>query len=103
MWLAPVQVLVLSVADRHADYARALVQELSDSGIRAEADASNETVGKKIRNAEAMKVPYALVVGDKEAGGGELTVRRRGEKEQLAMAKAAFVEQVQEEIRERSK
>ncbi len=103
VWLAPVQVLVLSVADRHADYARALVQELSDSGIRAEADASNETVGKKIRNAEAMKVPYALVVGDKEAGGGELTVRRRGEKEQLAMAKAAFVEQVQEEIRERSK
>ena len=103
VWLAPVQVLVLSFADRHADYARALVQELSDSGIRAEADASNETVGKKIRNAEEMKVPYAIVVGDKEAGGGELTVRRRGEKEQLAMAKAAFVEQVQEEIRERSK
>ena len=69
VWPAPVPVLALSVADRHADFARALVQELSYSAIRAEADASNETVGTKIRNAEAKTVPYALVVGDKRRAG----------------------------------
>ncbi len=101
VWLAPVQVIVLSVAERHADYAAKLVQDLVDAGLRAEADVSNESVGKKIRNAERMKVPYALVVGDKEAGGGELTVRRRGEKEQTSLSKDAFVSHVMKEDKER--
>lgn len=101
VWLSPVQVRVLSVADRHAEYARSLVAALRQAGIRAECDDSNETVGKKIRNAEKEKVPYALVVGDKEQGGGDLTVRVRGEAEQITLSQNAFVARVQQEVADR--
>lgn len=100
-WLAPVQVRVLNVAERHAEFAQRLTQELRDAGVRAECDDTNETVGKKIRNASAMKVPYALVVGDKESEGGDLTVRIRGQEEQVAMPTQAFINRVLAESKER--
>ena len=101
VWIAPVQVRVLNVAERHADYAQTLTVQLRESGLRVECDDSNETVGKKIRNAEHMKIPYVLVVGDKEAGGGELTVRIRGVKDQIAMTQEALVAQITKEAKER--
>jgi threonyl-tRNA synthetase len=101
-WLAPIQVRVLNVAERHADFAHKLTQQLRDAGLRVECDDTNETVGKKIRNASNMKVPYALVVGDKEADGGDLTVRIRGQEEQVSMSTDAFIERVQTESRDRS-
>lgn len=102
VWLSPVQVRVLNVAERHADFAKSLTQELIATGIRAECDDANDTVGKKIRNAEGSKVPYALVVGDKESSGEDLTVRIRGEKDQVAMSKADFIARVLKESKERS-
>jgi threonyl-tRNA synthetase len=102
VWIAPVQVRVLNVAERHADYAHALTTQLRDAGLRAECDDSNESVGKKIRNAEHLKIPYTLVVGDKESGGGDLTVRVRGLKDQLTLPQDAFVARILKESRERA-
>jgi threonyl-tRNA synthetase len=79
LWLSPVQAAVLPIADRHLDYARSVLFRLRDAGIRAELDERGESVGKKIREAEVRKVPYMLVVGDKEAEAGEVAVRRHRE------------------------
>jgi threonyl-tRNA synthetase len=101
-WLAPVQVRVLNVAERHADFAQALTRTLQDAGLRVECDDTNESVGKKIRNAEKQKIPYTLVVGDKEAAGEALTVRLRGEEAQVSLSTEAFVARVQESVATRA-
>lgn len=98
VWLAPEQVRLLPVADRHAEFARRFRSELVAKGIRAGADESAESVPKKVRNAEQAKVPIMLVVGDKEASGELLTVRRYGVKEQATMSKDEFVENILKEI-----
>ena len=77
-WLAPVQVQVLSVADRHADHAEGVAAQLRSHGIRAEADARSESIGRRIREAELAKTPVMLVVGDREMETGEVSVRERG-------------------------
>lgn len=100
-WLSPNQVRVIPVADRHNDAARAIAAELVAAGIRADVDDATESVGKKIRTSEKTKVPYALVVGDREAAGEALTVRIRGQKDQESMEKAAFIARVVSEIQER--
>ncbi len=86
LWLTPVQAMILPVADRHVEFARQLSEKLQAAGMRIEIDETAETVGKKIRNAERLKAPVMLVVGDKEAGGEPLTVRWRGEKDQRMMS-----------------
>ena len=80
-WLAPVQVVVLPVSEKHLGYAREVSKKLKDEDIRLEIDERNESVGKKIRDAELQKVPYIIVVGDKEVESGKLAVRKRGVKE----------------------
>ena len=77
-WLAPVQARVLPIADRHADYAASVESELRVRGIRSDLDSRTESVGKKIRDAELAKVPYMLVVGDKEAEQSGVSLRRHG-------------------------
>jgi threonyl-tRNA synthetase len=79
VWLAPVQALVVPVADRHNDYAETVVADLRAAGLRAEADLRQESVGKKIADSERQRVPRILVVGDREAESGTVSVRRRGE------------------------
>ena len=81
LWLAPVQAIVLPIADRHADYATTVNQRLRATGLRAELDARTESIGRKIRDAELRKIPYMLVAGDREAESGEVSVRehRRGD------------------------
>ena len=79
LWLAPVQAVVLPIADRHMDYAGQVAARLTQDGIRVELDYSRESVGKKIRNAELDKVPYMLVVGDKEEDAGTVAVRSYAE------------------------
>lgn len=101
LWLSPVQVAILPVADRHADFARKLASELQEYDLRVEVDDSTESVGKKIRNAEKAKHPVMLVVGDKEVEGGPLTVRRRGEKDQAMVEKVVFIEGMKKEVQER--
>jgi threonyl-tRNA synthetase len=77
LWLAPVQFVILPIADRHHDYSRQVLARLQGAGFRAELDARNEKIGHKIREAQLQKVPYMLVVGDKEASAGTVAVRSR--------------------------
>jgi threonyl-tRNA synthetase len=79
LWLAPLQALVLPIADRHNDYAIKARDELREAGLRVEVDDRTESVGRKIRDGELRKVPYMLVVGDKEAEAGVVAVRRHKE------------------------
>ena len=98
LWLAPVQAAVLPIADRHNEYARGVARELEHGGIRVELDERSESVGKKIREAEVRKVPYMLVVGDREQESGELAVRRHREGDVGALAVSAFLQQLRDEI-----
>lgn len=77
LWLAPVQIKLLPIADRHAEYATAVAEQLRQAGYRVEIDAAQETIGKKIRAAQLEKVPYMLILGDKEVEAGTVAVRGR--------------------------
>lgn len=100
-WLAPVQLMVAPVSAKHAEGSQALFKELEAEGIRVAIDTADETVGKKVRNAAGQKIPYILVVGDRELEGGEWTIKVRGTEEQLKMSKSEFVEKIKTEIKER--
>jgi threonyl-tRNA synthetase len=97
-WLAPVQAVVVPVADRHLDYARDVVRILAAGGIRSEVDDSDNTVGAKIRHHQLQKVPYMLVVGDKEGAAGTVSVRRRTGEETRDVAVADLIEKLKSEI-----
>jgi threonyl-tRNA synthetase len=96
LWLAPVQVMILPIAERHEDYARALETRLREGGLRAGVDLSREKVGKKIRGAELQKVPLILVVGDKEVESGSAALRVHGQGDKGAVDVARFLEKAQE-------
>lgn len=97
LWFAPVQVKVLNLTDRTADYATQIGDELRMLRLRAENDLRNEKIGYKIREARMEKVPYIVVVGDKEAEEGTVSVRRRGSEESVVMKKEDFIAQVKRE------
>jgi threonyl-tRNA synthetase len=97
VWLAPEQARLIPIADRHVEYANEVEAELRKAGIRAETDASSSRMSAKIRDAQLMKVPYMLVVGDREAEAGTVAVRLRGKKRQLGVLSVdAFIEHAQE-------
>lgn len=97
-WLAPVQVKILPIADAHHEYANALAEQLRDNGIRVELDYRNEKIGYKIREAQMQKVPYMLVLGDKEVENKQIAVRSRKEGDQGVVAVAEFIAKLKEEI-----
>lgn len=101
LWLSPVQVKVLSVSEKHAEYAMEVVTGLKAANIRAEADDSNESLGKKIREAKMEKTPYLLVVGDKEVEEKTVSIDSRDNGKQDAASVADFITNVGEEIRTR--
>ncbi len=100
LWLSPVQTRVLPIGEKHIEYAREVFEDLKKEGIRAEIDVSNETLGKKIRNAKTQKIPYLLVIGDKEVEYREVTVESRAEKVG-SMSIDKFLERIQKEIEEK--
>ncbi len=102
LWLAPVQALVLPIAERHEAYARSLEGRLREAGLRAEVDLSREKVGKKIRTAELQKVPLILVVGDKEVERGTAALRVHGQGDKGEVDVARFLGQAQELVKNRS-
>lgn len=102
MWLAPVQVKVLPITDRAADYATAVAQKLDAAGIRAETDLRNEKIGYKIREAQGQKIPYMLVVGDREAENNTVAVRTRAGGDKGAICLDEFIALAQEEIKSHS-
>lgn len=96
-WLAPVQAIILTVTDRHVAYAERLYRRLLDTGVRVEKDVRNEKLGYKIREAQLQKIPYMLVVGDREVAAGGLSPRRRDGKDLKLMEVDRFVSLIQEE------
>ncbi len=102
-WLAPVQVMVIPITERAHDYAKALQKQLDDAGIRVESDLRSEKMGYKIREAQMKKIPYMLVVGDKEVEEGTVSVRARKEEKGGVMTVAAFLESIQKEIASRER
>ena len=102
LWLAPVQALVLPISDRHADYAKGVALELRDAGLRVEVDDRGESVGRKIREGEVRKVPYMLVVGDREAEAAEVSVRRHREGDLGSVGVSEFAGRASAEVAERA-
>jgi threonyl-tRNA synthetase len=101
VWLAPVQAVLVPVADRHLDYARSVADKLRARSVRVEVDDSDNTMGAKIRHHQLQKVPYMLVVGDKEVESDSVSVRRRSGEETRGVAVEEFVSDVTLEIAER--
>jgi len=93
-WLAPVQVGVLPVADRHNDAAAAVAAELASNGVRTRVDDRTESVGRKIRDAELAKLPYMVILGDREAESGEISVRSHEDGDLGAMATGTLAERL---------
>jgi threonyl-tRNA synthetase len=91
LWLAPVQVKIIPIADRHNDYARVVESKLLGQGFRVEVDTRSERMNAKIRDAQVMKIPYMLVVGDKEAEAGAVSVRLRTNEDLKAMQLDEFI------------
>src|SRR5271166_3504930 len=98
VWLAPVQAIVLPITDRHIEYARKLKQRLVNAGIRAELDDRSEKINLKIRDAQLQKIPYMLVLGDREAENGTVSVRNRKHGDQGAQSADQFLAEIQKQI-----
>src|SRR5581483_8802595 len=99
LWLAPVQAIVLPISDRHQAYAAEVTAVLKAAGLRADLDDRQEKIGYKIREAQLQKIPYMLVVGDREAADRTVSVRTRAGGDQGARPIAAFIAAADEEIR----
>ena len=100
-WLSPVQVAVLPIGEKHREYAGTIFSKLKEDGIRAELDNSDESLGKKIRNAKVSKVPYFLVIGDKEVESGTVTTEKRGGGKSETRGIDDFLANLKTEIAER--
>ena len=101
VWIAPTQVTVIPVSERQYDYAKEIAGRLNELDIRVESDLRSEKVGYKIREAQLKKVPYMLIVGDKEVEGGSVSVRDRKEGDKGAMKLQDFISHIQNEIAEK--
>lgn len=100
-WLAPIQVRVLAVTDRHTPAALGLVEELRALGLRAGASGTEESLSKRVRTAEVERIPYVVVLGDKEVADGSVAVRVRGVRENRPMSRAEFLTHVSDRVRKR--
>ena len=98
LWLAPEQVIIIPVSDKYSDYANRVAAELDAADIRCEVDNRNETLGRKIRDNQLKRIPYMLVVGEKEAAAGEVSVRKSGEGDLGSMKIANFAQLLTDEV-----
>lgn len=101
LWLAPVQVKILPISDKYMDYAKNILEELKNSDIRAEIDERSEKIGKKIRDAEMLKTPYMVVVGEKEASSRKLAIRRHGKGDDGVAELPDFIATLLKEIKDK--
>jgi threonyl-tRNA synthetase len=100
LWLTPEQAVLLPISEKYNDYAKKVAEFLNNHDIRASIDDRNETIGKKIRENELKRVPFLLIVGEKEADAGLVSVRRQGEGDMGAMSASDFASMVEKEIEE---
>ena len=98
IWLSPIQVMVLNITDKHSDYAEMITNKLTESGIRSECDLSNEKIGYKIRNHAMTRVPYMLIIGDKELDEALVTVRDRESADQKSIKLDDFIQSLNDKI-----
>jgi threonyl-tRNA synthetase len=103
VWLTPVQAIVLPISDRHVEYARRVDDRLRDAGLRAELDDRGESVGRKIREAELRKIPYMLIVGDREQESDQVSIRRHRQGDAGSESVEVFIERLRTEVESRSK
>jgi threonyl-tRNA synthetase len=99
VWLSPIQVKILPLVDKHHEYAAKVQKELEAKGIRVEIDLRNEKIGYKIREAQLEKIPYMLVIGDKEMDNNMVAVRSRKEGDLGAMSLNDFMDKIDQEIK----
>ena len=102
VWLAPVQAIVLPITDRQTEYGRRALERLIDAGFRAELDARSEKVNLKIREAQLQKIPYMLVIGDREAQAGQVSVRNRKTGDQGAVSLDEFMQRLSQAVESKS-
>jgi len=102
VWLSPVQVKIISVGEKHIEFCQKLAEDFKKENIRVEVDGDNETVGNKIRKATSEKIPYVLVIGDREMESARLAVRDRGSREAREIDKEEFIKEVKNKISARS-
>ena len=102
VWLAPVQVMIIPIADRHQEYANKVLDTLKSAGVRAEVDSRSERMNAKVRDAQLMKIPYMLVVGDKEASANAVAVRLRTNENLGATPLGTFLVRITEVIKTKS-
>ncbi|RMH62013.1 MAG: threonine--tRNA ligase [Calditrichaeota bacterium] len=102
LWLAPVQVQIITIADRHMEYARDLEMQFLQAGLRVKTDFRNEKIGYKIREAEVQKIPYMIILGDNEMESGAISVRHKGEGDLGRMTAQDFISRLQNELNESS-
>jgi threonyl-tRNA synthetase len=98
VWLAPLQVMMIPIADQHHEYARKIAAELKSEGIRVEVDGRSERMNLKIREAQLQKIPYMLIVGDEEIGSSTVSVRLRNGKTLKAQPVAQFKGKIKSEV-----
>jgi threonyl-tRNA synthetase len=98
LWLTPDQVAILPISEKYNDYAQHVADELAKNDIRAFVDFRNEKIGRKIRDTEIKKVPYLLIVGEKEAENEEVSVRKHGEGDKGVVKITTFAAQISEEV-----
>ena len=100
LWLAPEQAVVLPISEKFNDYAYEVARQLNAQDIRTQVDDRNEKIGKKIRDNELKRIPYMLIVGEKEAENGEISVRKQGEGDKGSMKIANFAAELTREVNE---
>ncbi|MCF8451174.1 MAG: threonine--tRNA ligase [Taibaiella sp.] len=103
LWLAPLQVMVLPISDKYSEYAHSVMAQLKAADVRAEIDERSEKIGRKIRDTEMMKTPYMLIVGEKEAADGTVSVRKHGEGDKGALTVAGFCDEIRNIVNEQIK
>jgi len=101
LWLAPVQVILLPITDQHQEYADEVAKKLTNNGFRVEKDLRNEKIGFKIREAQLQKIPYMIVLGEKEAEAKTLAVRKRRSKETRTINIDTFIEEMNAQVEEK--
>ena len=102
VWLAPVQAVVLPIAERHAEYAEGFYEKLRAAGVRVELDAANETLNKRIRQAQMRKAPYMLIAGDREIEEEQVSVRLRSGENLDPLSVDQAVELIQSKVSEKA-
>lgn len=103
LWLAPLQVMILPISDKYSEYAHEVAAKLKAADVRAELDERSEKIGRKIRDTELMKTPYMLIVGEKEAADGTVSVRKHGEGDKGALPIDAFCAEIRNVVSEQIK